>query len=273
MKTVFSFLMVVSLVFALSVACSAFSDNFEGYAIGDNGSPNWDIQAQPGPNGEPPINNLNWQVTDRVPGDNYFQLYDQTGGWGDRGFVTVAGVTAANFFEEVDVYDAASGEFGLTGAAVNVPQLPACIGFLVNPQAWGGAMYFVNFGWTADPNAGVIIWPNTDTGSGLLQGVYPYITEANPTNRIHMTLTANGLTWTGTMKGYDAQGVQTCSGSLTHTWLPGLVVGGVGFQLNSTAVGGFDNYNLDTTVPEPGSMMALMTGLGFAVAALRKRRA
>lgn len=270
MKTLTLALMIVSLVCALSITCAAvtlpFSDDFEGpsHPLGSNDSQHWDIMAGPGPNGEPPVNKLNWQVVDNND-NNAFTCLDASPNGNDRGLVRLKGVVADHFFEEVDVYNVDNGEVYLAGGIIDLPQLPQATLFTMNPNAAGGVLYFFNFGWYGDPNA----WVGTTMVN--FQGAFPHITTDNPTNRVHLTLTANGLTWTGTMQAYDATDTLQASGSTTYTWLAGLPVGGIGFeQYTSGAM--FDNYHAEVYVPEPSSILCLSMGLLGAIGMIRRRR-
>jgi len=186
-----------------------------------------------------------------------------------RGYSTVSGFTLSdNFTLSCDIYDINQGanEVGLIlrGAPVVGGNCMEYVYFSLNPWAGGdGRMTFLAF-----MNGPAVYSLGSEVSMGLTGANY-YVAGSD---RIHVSITATGNAYTAVVDTYNSAGTLKGSNtvSATDTQYMGSTGGLVGFHAYCGSAD-FDNFSV--TTPEPSSMMALLSGLGVAVAAFRRRRA
>lgn len=274
MKKLIGVLTLLCLILGASSAFAAvlFSDDFSvpPHAYFDPDSAHWTPKQQPGWDPGPL-----WGVTDT-------QRF-QSDGAGSTGvahhWAVVNGLTVSDYVMEADVYVNATMN-GYGGFIIRGQQVyPGW-----SPEGWDGASFnMVNI--QGAPYGGRIAFSHFEfiPGGASIYDL-PYLDSdhlaqsADANAYTHLKLTAVGNILTAVATSYDGSGVQVGTAtkvvnSLTDlpnaaggTWASGWA------GLSQFGPQSFDNVVI-SDVPEPGSMMALMTGLGFAVAAFRKRRA
>lgn len=149
---------------------------------------------------------------------------------------------------------------------------------MINPFAYGPGR--AGFTWFDLAGPGGLTFFNDgnlpgEGGADLGFGGDNYFHPATDTysgDVIHVKATALGNQYTAILSLYDNMGNLRTATTLTATGPAGSGTGGLfGLHTYSSSVQ-FDNVVV-SDVPEPGSLMALLTGLGFAAAAIRRRKA
>ncbi|MHB9035690.1 MAG: PEP-CTERM sorting domain-containing protein [Armatimonadota bacterium] len=264
MKKLICVLAVLFLMGAAANAAVLFSEDFSNdeYSV----DPDWTTA-----NGWI-YNATNWQTT--VNPNNYESAYnalDANGNTGKRAGTFENHVSVQDLVVEADIYDLASENSIMFRSVEAFPGGWNTIGFYVTEFAadgkGGGEFYWFDSLYGTPDRDTTDAWVSKGFQNWTPQ---PFV---HGINKIHVKVTAIGQTFRGQAWAYDANGVLACTVDTTTTFNNALVLrsGAVGLGTFSSS-SSFDNIVI-SDVPEPGSMMAIMTGLGFAGAAFRKRRA
>jgi len=255
-----------------------FSDDFSvpPNTVGQS-DPNWTAKSQPGwlvPN---------WQVT---ADQKYTCVNSDYSGvnwaWTAAESAPNTDLILGDYNMSADITINAQANGGMAGFMIRGQPIPdygngASFDFIsVQGPAYGGRIIFSHFEFfEAAPWASIY---DTATWNPL-----PQSGDANA--YVHLTLSCVGTTFTANATSYDGAGNLVANSGplvLDESTTPfyinpadisaGQFVPTTGFAglVQFSQVVKFDNV-LITTVPEPSSLMALATGLGFALVGLRRR--
>lgn len=256
-------LLCASLALVLVLGASGVYAVTEDFSDGvvSNPDPNWTsvngwIYNQP-----------NWQVVSNN-GDNGYQCVGSSQALNQRGLAMLTGSSYSDVEVEADIYNLVD-EVGVVVRGVeHFAGGWDTIGFYVHE--WGfdglGAGWFTWF----YPFDGA---PAEAWTVKSYQNWSPVSSFPHGTNRVHVKVTAIGQVVRGQAWVYDANEQLAGSIDTSYTFSSDLVnrAGSIGLAAYSSNHI-FDNINV-TAVPEPSSLIALVSGLGLAAAAIRRRRA